>query len=161
MHAVSRSIWWLWTRAPKWELVCTTGRYDVKDNHAQWVAWWLTWKHNLRAEPTVTDSQAEQNSKHGGINLDSSEILIVQALQIGSSRSLGSWTSNKLLRAKTIIARQAVLHLAQMKYRYFVQECCKQNAIFSDTSHQNRSYSNNILTNWWHIVHFQQGHCSH
>ena len=34
----------------------------------------------------------------------------------------------------TITARRAVLRLAQMKYRYFVPECCKQNAIFSGTS---------------------------
>ena len=50
--------------------------------------------------------------------------------------------------------------MAQMKYRYFVPEHCKQNAIFSGTSHQNRSYLDNISTNQWYIVGFQQGHCS-
>ena len=36
-----------------------------------------------------------------------------------------------MLRADlTITARQAVLRLAQMKYRYFVPERCKQNAFF-------------------------------
>ena len=59
-------------------------------------------------------------------------------------RSLGSATSNvankSVMRVAewTIAARRAMLHSAQMKYRYFVPECCKQNAIFSGTSHQNR-----------------------
>ena len=37
----------------------------------------------------------------------------------------------------TITARQALLHLAQVEYQYFVPKCCKQNAIFSGISHQN------------------------
>ena len=42
-----------------------------------------------------------------------------------------------MLRAEwTITTRRAVLRLAQMKYRYFVPECYKENAIFSGTSHQ-------------------------
>ena len=53
-----------------------------------------------------------------------------------------------MLRAEwTITARQALLHLVQMKSRYFVTEHCKQNAIFSGTSHQNSSYLDNISTN--------------
>ena len=47
----------------------------------------------------------------------------------------------------TITARRAVLRLVQMKYRYFVPECCKQNAIFSVTSYHNRSYLVNVSTN--------------
>ena len=94
------------------------------------------------------------------------EILIVQSIELGFSCSQGSTTSNEanksaMLRAEwTITARRAVLRLAQMKYRYFVPERCKQNAIFSGTSHQNRSYLDNISTNRWYIVGFQQGHCS-
>ena len=38
--------------------------------------------------------------------------------------------------------------------------CCKQNAIFSGTRHQNRSYLDNISTNRWNVVGFQQGHCT-
>ena len=88
------------------------------------------------------------------------------ALLPGFSRSLGSATSNAanksaMLNAEwTIAARRAVLRLAQMKYRCFVSEWCKQNAIFSGTSHQNRAYLDNIWTNRWYIVDFQQGHCS-
>ena len=50
--------------------------------------------------------------------------------------------------------------LAQMKYQYFVPECCKQNANFSGASHQNRSYLDKILTNRQHNIGFQQGYCS-
>ena len=39
-------------------------------------------------------------------------------------------------------------------------EANKQIAIFSGASHQNRSYLDNISTNWWYIVGFQQGNCS-
>ena len=65
------------------------------------------------------------------------EISIVQSIQLGFLLSLGSATSNEankraMLRAEwTITARRAVLRLAQMKYRYFDPESCKQNAIFS------------------------------
>ena len=69
------------------------------------------------------------------------EISIVQSIQLGFLLSLGSATSNEankraMLRAewtngRTITARRAVLCLAQMKYRYFDPESCKQNAIFS------------------------------
>ena len=93
--------------------------------------------------------QTEQNSTCGG------EISMVQSIQLGFrvSRSLGSATSNEanksaMLRAEwTTTARRAVLRFVQMKYRYFVPECCKQNAIFSGTSNQNRSYLDNISTN--------------
>ena len=87
-------------------------------------------------------------------------------MQLGFSRSLGSAAFNEanksaMLRADwTITTRRAVLRLAQIKYRYFVPERCKQNAIFSSTSHQNRAYLDNISTNRWYIVGFQQGHCS-
>ena len=53
------------------------------------------------------------------------EISIVQSIQLGYSRSLGSATSDEankraMLRAEwTITARRAVLRLAQMKRRYF------------------------------------------
>ena len=59
------------------------------------------------------------------------EISIFQAIQLCFSRSLGSATFNganksvMLLAEWTITARQAVLCLAQMKYLYFVPECCK------------------------------------
>ena len=39
----------------------------------------------------------------------------------------------------TITVCQALLRLAQMKYQYFVPECCKENAIFSGTNHQNKT----------------------
>ena len=89
------------------------------------------------------------------------EISIVQSIQLGFSRSQGSTTLNDanksvMLRAEwTITSRQAVLRLAQMKYRYFVLErCqmkyryfvlerCQQNTIFSGTSHQKRTYLDN------------------
>ena len=64
-----------------------------------------------------------------GVNLD-------QSIQLGFSRSLGSTASNEAFKStmwrteRSIIARQAVLRLAQMKYEYFVPELCKQNAIF-------------------------------
>ena len=89
-----------------------------------------------------------------------------QLIQLGFSRSLGSATSSEanksaMRRAEwTIAARRAVLRLAQIKYRYFVWERCKQNAIFSGTSHQNKAYLDNISTNRWYIVGFMQGHCS-
>ena len=76
-----------------------------------------------------------------------------QLIQLGFSRSLGSATSSEanksaMRRAEwTIAARRAVLRLAQIKYRYFVSERCKQNAIFSGTSHQNKAYLDNISTN--------------
>jgi hypothetical protein len=81
------------------------------------------------------------------------EISIVQSIQLCFLLSLGSATSNEtnksaMLRAEwTITARRAMLRLAQMKYRYFDPESCKKNAIFSGTSHQNRSYLGNISTN--------------
>ena len=70
------------------------------------------------------------------------EISIFQSIQLGVSRSLGSAAFNEanksaMLRAEwTITARRAVLRFAQMKYGCFVPERCKQNAIFSGTSHQ-------------------------
>ena len=76
-----------------------------------------------------------------------------QLIQLGFSRSLGSATSNEanksaMRRAEwTIAARRAVLRLAQIKYRYFVSERCKQNAIFSGTRHQDKAYLDNISTN--------------
>ena len=88
------------------------------------------------------------------------EISIAQSIQLDFLRSLGSTTSNEanksaMLRSEwTITTRQAVLRLAQMKYRYFVPERCKQNAIFSDTFHQNRSYLDNISTNQRCVVGF-------
>ena len=109
---------------------------------------------NARREPT------QQNQCMEG------EISIVQSIQLGFSRSLGSATLNDanksaMLRAEyTITAQRAVLSLAQMKYRYFVSECCSQDAIFSDTGHQNRSYLENVSTNRRYIVGFQQRHCS-
>ena len=74
-------------------------------------------------------------------------------IQLGFSRSLGSEISNEanksaMLNAEwTIAAHSAVLHLPKMKYQYFVSGCCKQNVIFSGTSHQNRAYLDNISTN--------------
>ena len=63
-----------------------------------------------------------------------------------------SWRRNNLstvLCAGLITTeRQAVLCLAQMNYWYFVPELCKQTAIFSGASHQNRSYLNNIDGFW-------------
>ena len=47
--AVSRSMWPLRTRAPKWEHISTTGRYHVNDCNAQEAAWWLTRKRDQRA----------------------------------------------------------------------------------------------------------------
>ena len=60
----------------------------------------------------------------------------------------------------TITARLAVLRLAQMKYQYFWPRKLKQNPIFSGTSHQNRSYLSNILTNRQWTVGWQHRHCS-
>ena len=83
-----------------------------------------------------------QQSKHHSVE---GEISIVQSIQHGFLLSLGSQTSieaNKstMLRAEwTITASQAVICLAQMKYRYFVSERCKQNSIFQvqgTASHQ-------------------------
>ena len=71
---------------------------------------------------------------------------IVQSIQLGFSRSLGSVSA--MLRTEwTITPRRAVLYLAQMKDRYFVPKRCNQNAIFSGTSHQNRSHLDDISTN--------------
>ena len=132
-RAVSRGMWRRRTRAPKWEHVFTTGRYDVKDRRAQKVAWWLTRKRDLRAGNRPSKNQRVQG-----------ETSIVQSIQLDFLRSLGSATSNEanksaMRRAEwTITARRAVLRLAQMKHRYFVPERCKQIAIFSDTSHPNR-----------------------
>ena len=68
------------------------------------------------------------------------EISIFQLIKLSVSRSLGTVVrsaafneANKsvMRRAEwTITARRAVLRLGQMKYRYFVPERCKQNAIF-------------------------------
>ena len=89
---------------------------------------------------------AEQKSRCGG------EISIVHLIRFGFLLSLGSTTTSNeanksaMLRAEwTIIARQAELRLVQMKYRYFDPERCKQNAIFSGTSHQNRSYHISVM----------------
>ena len=152
---VPRGMWRRRTRTPKWKHVCTIGRYDVKDRCAQKAAWWLTRKRDMRA-----GNQPRKIQRMEG------EISIVQSIQLGFSRSIGSATSNAanksaMLRAEwTIAARRAVLCLAQMKCRYFVRECCKHNAIFSDTSHQDRTYLDNVSTNRWFIVCFQQRHCS-
>ena len=89
--------------------------------------------------------QTQQNSAHGGGNLDCS-------IQLSFSRSPGSTTSNEAIKSAmlcaewTIATRWAVLRLAQMKYGFFVPERCKQNAIFSGTSHQNRIYLDNVST---------------
>ena len=91
---------------------------------------------------------------------------IVQSIQLGFSCSLGATTANVPYKSAmrcaewTITARRALLCLAQMKYRYFFPERCKQNASFSGTSHQNGSYLDNISTNGWYTVGFQQGQCS-
>ena len=72
-----------------------------------------------------------------------------------------NWVARHQMKLEWIItARQAVLRLAQIKYRYFVPERCKLNAIFSGTSHQNRSCLDNISKNRWCIVGWQHGHCS-
>ena len=90
---------------------------------------------------TVCGEQTKQNSAHGGRNLDCS---------VDFSSVSGSATSNEANKSAmrreewAITARQAVFRLAQMKYRYFVPEDCKQNAIFSGSSHQNRSCLPNI-----------------
>ena len=118
------------------------------------VAWWLTRKLYLRA--------GDQPSKPQHVE---GEILISQSIQLGFSRSLGSAISNEANKSamwraeRTIAARSAVLRLAQIKYRYFVSEHCKQNAVFSGTSHQNKAYLDNVSTNQWYIVGFRQGHC--
>ena len=143
------------TRAPKWEHICLKGGFDVKDRRAHRLRDGSLEKRNLRAVNWPGKTQRLQW-----------EISIVQSIQLGFSRSLGSTTSNEAYKSAmrraewTITARQAVLHLAQMKYRYFVPERWKQNAIFSDTSHHNRAYLYNVLTNRWYIVAFQQRHCS-
>ena len=91
------------------------------------------------------------------------ETLIVQLIQLCFLHSLGSATSNKanmstMLRAEWIIfACRAMLHLAKMKYQNFIPESCKQNAIFSGTSHQDRSYLDNFIDK---PCGFQQGRCS-
>ena len=152
---VPRGVWRRRTRTPKKKHVRTIGRYDVKDRRAQKAAWWLTRKRDLRAGNRPSKNQRVQG-----------ETSIVQSIQLDFLRSLGSATSNEanksaMLRAEwTIAARRAVLCLAQMKYRYFVPEYCKHNKIFSDTSHQDRTYLDNVSTNRWFIVCFQQGHCS-
>ena len=74
-----------------------------------------------------------------------SRISIVQSIQLGFSRSLGSTTSHEA--NKSAMLRAEWLRLAQMKHRYFVPERCKENSIFSGTSHQNRSYLDNVSTN--------------
>ena len=145
-RAVSRSsVWRRRTRAPKCEHVCTTGGYDVKDRsaHRRTLGWVMAHSkmRPVRGEPT-------RPSKTQGVHCVEGEISIVQSIQLGFSRSLGSANKSAMRRAKwTITARRARLRLAQMKYRYFVPECCKQNAIFKGTSHQNRSYLENISTN--------------
>ena len=87
------------------------------------------------------------------------KISMVQLIQYGFSRSLGSATSNeanhKSLCNLNAARRVPVDHhsapssalfakLAQMKNQYFLPECYKKNAIFSVTSYHNRSYLNNI-----------------
>ena len=71
---------------------------------------------------------------------------ILQLIQLSFSRSPGRATSNEpdkrvmLCSEWTITACLAVLHLAQMKYPFFLPELCKQNAIFSVFSHQNSKW---------------------
>ena len=57
-------------------------------------------------------------------------------------------------RAEWTLLRAELCSVAKMKYRYFVPERCKHNAIFF--SHQNRSYLDNISTNRWCIVGFSK-----
>ena len=81
------------------------------------------------------------------------EISIVQSIQLGFSRSLGSATSNE---ANKSAMRRAVHHhrgpsrapFGPNEYPCFVLECCNQNAIFSVTGYHNRSYLDNISTTW-------------
>ena len=134
-HTVQRGMARRRMRAPKWEHVCTTGQYDVKDHHAQLLAQWLTRKHDKRA-----GNQSSKNQRVEG------KISIVQSMQFGFLPSLGSATSNEANKSVmqpaewTIIERKLCSPSgAQMKYRYFDPESCKQNAIFSGTSYQNRS----------------------
>ena len=54
----------------------------------------------------------------------------------------------------------ALRRLVQMRHRDFVTQCCKQNAIFSDTSHPSRSFLDNMSTNQWYIFDFLQDRCS-
>ena len=103
-RAVVRSMWLPRTRAPKWEHVCTTGRYDVKDRRKIGCVMAHSKMRPVRREPT------EQNStRRGGGNF------ILQANQLGFSRSIGSATSNEankraMRRTEWIItARQSVL----------------------------------------------------
>ena len=78
--------------------------------------------------------QTEQNSTSEGGNLDCS---VHSASRFGFLCSLGSATSNEATKSamwsaeRNITAHRAVLCLSEMKYQYFVPECCKQNAIFS------------------------------
>ena len=78
--------------------------------------------------------QTEQNSTSERGNLDCS---VHSASRFGFSCSLGRATSNEATKRamwsaeQNITARRAVLCLSEMKYEYFVPECCKQNAIFS------------------------------
>ena len=159
-------MWRLRTRSPKWEHVCTNGRYDyydIKDRDP------IVAHHGDGSFENATCTVHTGNwlSKTQRVEGDAA---IVQSTQLGFSRSLGSATWNAANKSEmwhagwTITARWAVLRLAQMKLnmkgQYFVLERCKQNAIFSGISRQNRSYLDNISTYLWYIVCFQQRHCS-
>ena len=106
--------------------------------------------------------RAKHNAWRGESRNDSN----VQSIQLGFSHSLSSATSNEANKSSmlhtewTITTHRAVLRWAKTKYRYFVTERCNQNAIFPGKIHQNRSYLENVSTNRWYIVGFQEGHCS-
>ena len=68
-------------RAPKWEHVCTTDRHDSR---AQNVAWWLTRKRDLLAENQLNKTKRVEG-----------EISMVQSVQLGFSRLVGSTASNE------------------------------------------------------------------
>ena len=107
---------------------------------------------NRLRDGSLENATCARGTDRAKLNVEG-EISVLQSTQLGFSRSLGSATTNEankstMLRAEwTITVRRAVLRLAQMKHRYFVPERCNQIAIFSGTSHQNRSYLDKISTN--------------
>ena len=81
--------------------------------------------------------QTEQNSTNGGGNLDNS---VDSAWFLALNRQCDiKWSQEERDTARRVdhhSVLKTVLRLAQMKYRYFVPEWIKQNAIFSSINHK-------------------------
>ena len=114
-----------------------------------------------------------QQSKHHSVE---GEISIVQSIQHGFLLSLGSQTSieaNKstMLRTEWTITASQLQPSCDLfgpnEVSIFCLRTLQAELDFSGARHckpSNRAYQTyleNISTNWWYIVGFQQGHCCH